>query len=107
MEPSDIELRIQEGGFRWLLQPYADVEVWRGLHLLGTMSGTGLTQIVAHHLATAALQAAIGREMAGHIGEARPVPLQATRRPLAKLPLVTREQKDRLRMRRLTRRRLA
>jgi len=28
--------------------------------------------------------------MAGHIGEARPVPLQATRRPLAKLPLVTR-----------------
>jgi hypothetical protein len=59
----DLELRIYNGGMRWRLTASATVEVWIGPHLVGSLSGASLSRIVQHHLATAALQAAVQREM--------------------------------------------
>lgn len=63
MAHGDLELRISNGGSRWKLQASAAVEVWRGARYVGTMSGAALCLLVEHHLATAALQAAIAVEL--------------------------------------------
>ena len=61
--PGPLELRIYNGGSRWLLQPYAVVEVWAGASLVGMLSGRAVTLIVEHHLAAAALAAAVQTEL--------------------------------------------
>ena len=63
MDPGPLELRIYNGGSRWLLQPQAVVEVWAGAALVGMLSGHAVTLIVEHHLAAAALAAAVQREI--------------------------------------------
>lgn len=91
MVSAGIELRIFNGGMRWLLQPYAAVEVWLEGRLVGTMSGTAVTRIVEHHLASASLAAAVQAEL----GQAEP-----TRKP--PVPV---DQRTALRARRRSRRR--
>ena len=58
-----MELRIYNGGSRWLLQSFAVIEVWTGTALLGIISGRTLTLIVEHHLAAAALAAGLQHEL--------------------------------------------
>ena len=70
--PLELRVIFQDSGFRWLLRARDGVELWRGMVHLGTLSGDAIRHLVEHHLATAALQAAIERDL-------------AARRPLARV----------------------
>jgi hypothetical protein len=83
--PAPLELRIADGGMRWLVHPYAPVEVWRGPRLIGTMSGAALCLLVDHFLTQAALAAEIQAELAQPAVPPRPPP-RAPTKPLAKMP---------------------
>jgi hypothetical protein len=79
-----LELRIADGGMRWLVHPYAPVEVWRGPRLIGTMSGAALCLLVDHFLTQAALAAEIQAELGQPPAPPRPPPPPT--KPLAKMP---------------------
>ena len=93
--PAPLELRVifRDSRFRWLLRAGDGVELWRGMVHLGTLSGDAIRHLVEHHLATAALQAAIQEDL-------------ALRRPLARMerPLPDAAARARLRQARRTRR---
>lgn len=63
----NIELRVQfrAQGFRWPLRASDQVEVWRGPTLLGEISGGLIHHLLAHYLASAALQQRFSAELAG------------------------------------------
>lgn len=94
----DLELRISDGGMRWKVQPVAVVEVWRGMVLMGTLSGAALCLIVEHHLATAALQAALAAEF-GAPDDAKPLATLRRHEPVVIPP----SQREALRTRRRSR----
>ena len=87
MDPGPLELRIFNGGSRWLLQPFAVIEVWTGAALVGSISGRTLTRIVEHHLAAAALAAGLQHELAA------PAPRPIRRPPQAMIPADQRAQR--------------
>lgn len=100
----ELELRIYQGGMRWKVQPSAQIEVWVGPVLLGVIAGASLLKIVEHHLATAALQAAVQHELTvSHETTPRlpPVPMPPKRRELPIPPA----QREALRKQRRSRRR--
>jgi hypothetical protein len=79
--PAPLELRIADGGMRWLVHPYAPVEVWRGPRLIGTMSGAALCLLVDHFLT----QAALAAEIQAELGQP-PAPPPAPAKPPVKMP---------------------
>jgi hypothetical protein len=51
-------------GFRWPLRAEDTIEIWSDDHeCVGTMSGGAMIMMVQHHVATAALQAAITQDI--------------------------------------------
>ena len=99
MDTEAIELRIFNGGSRWLLQGFALVEIWTATRLVGTLSGRAVTLIVEHHLATAALTAAVQAEL---LTDAAPEPARPVRRPPQ--PMLAEAERAQRRARRRTRR---
>lgn len=103
----DLELRVADGGMRWKIQPYAQVEVWSGMILVGTLSGAALCLIVEHYLATAALQATMSAQISLPLPSWAPVirdpsPLVLPRKPMRPSP--AKIDKAALRTRRRSRR---
>jgi hypothetical protein len=78
--PLELRVLFRDSRFRWRLAANAEVEVWRGIILVGTLSGLTLCHLVEHYLGTAELHVAL-------IGELRDEPaIRLPRKPLQRAP---------------------